>query len=601
MNTRSSSRNRPWLWVVQIGGLLLLVGAVIGLAMATLPSVSSPTAIKTTGTLSPQTPATFIGAQSVILDTPTLYPTDYSPAKQTLEVSEQETQIAAALTPLPSGTVWSFSAPTTTPFPSQFDQPPSTPAGAGIIIDSLPTASIGKLIGVRIANLWSEETGDRKIIVYAGSDWNDDAQGIIFVAQVTLSGDILPDGGYYITPDKTGALRIISAEGERLTLLSQNGDTYYFDVPGQTFVSSPSQSVPIATFAPTFTPEPSSTSNFGDDAPNNPHDVTADSPHNTDLHYTINPSDDIDWFRFRNSIPGMIRIDLTNLAANYDVYVYGASDSRLYASSTNGGVISEEGILPDSPIGEYYVEVVGANSAAVSITPYTLRVEMDRTPPTLSLSVNPVELSPPNHQLVSVQPFAQAADDLDPNPIITLVSVVSNEPDSGTGDDDVPGDIVINPDGTLQLRAELSDAGTGRAYTITYSAKDRAGNESIQSVTVSVRYAFTGFFQPADNLPTLNVVNAGRAIPVKFSLGGDYGLNIFAVGYPSSSAVTCGTTAEDAIEETVTAGNSSLSYDASTEQYTYVWKTETSWAGTCRTLVVKLNDGTYHYANFKFK
>jgi hypothetical protein len=116
-----------------------------------------------------------------------------------------------------------------------------------------------------------------------------------------------------------------------------------------------------------------------------------------------------------------------------------------------------------------------------------------------------------------------------------------------------------------------------------------------------VQYAFTGFFQPVDNLPTLNTVNAGRAIPVKFSLGGDYGLNILAPGYPSSSVVTCGTTAEDAIEETVTAGNSSLSYDASTEQYTYVWKTDQAWAGTCRTLVVKLNDGTYHYANFKFK
>jgi hypothetical protein len=56
----------------------------------------------------------------------------------------------------------------------------------------------------------------------------------------------------------------------------------------------------------------------------------------------------------------------------------------------------------------------------------------------------------------------------------------------------------------------------------------------------------------------------------------------------------------DGIEETVTAGGSSLSYDAATETYNYVWKTEKSWAGTCRQLTVKLVDGTSHYANFQF-
>jgi len=55
----------------------------------------------------------------------------------------------------------------------------------------------------------------------------------------------------------------------------------------------------------------------------------------------------------------------------------------------------------------------------------------------------------------------------------------------------------------------------------------------------------------------------------------------------------------DDIEQTVTAGSSSLSYGGG--QYNYVWKTDKSWAGTCRQLVVKLIDGTIHYANFKFK
>jgi hypothetical protein len=48
----------------------------------------------------------------------------------------------------------------------------------------------------------------------------------------------------------------------------------------------------------------------------------------------------------------------------------------------------------------------------------------------------------------------------------------------------------------------------------------------------------------------------------------------------------------DAVEETVTAGGSTLSYDASSGQYIYVWKTEKSWAASCRQLVVKFADGT---------
>jgi hypothetical protein len=115
-------------------------------------------------------------------------------------------------------------------------------------------------------------------------------------------------------------------------------------------------------------------------------------------------------------------------------------------------------------------------------------------------------------------------------------------------------------------------------------------------------YTFSGFFQPVDNPPTFNVVKAGSAIPVKFSLGGYRGLSIFAAGSPSSQQIACDTSSPASdIEVTVTAGGSSLSYDAATDTYTYVWKTNAAWAGTCRQLNVKLNDGTSHLANFRFK
>ena len=91
-------------------------------------------------------------------------------------------------------------------------------------------------------------------------------------------------------------------------------------------------------------------------------------------------------------------------------------------------------------------------------------------------------------------------------------------------------------------------------------------------------------------------------MPVRFSLGGFQGLDIFAAGYPKSSLNACDPPAlEDGIEETVTAGGSSLTYDAATDQYKYTWKTDKSWAGTCRQLSIRFTDLSIQYANFKFK
>ncbi len=136
--------------------------------------------------------------------------------------------------------------------------------------------------------------------------------------------------------------------------------------------------------------------------------------------------------------------------------------------------------------------------------------------------------------------------------------------------------------------------------TVNCSATDAHGNTASGSFTVTVDYAWNGFFQPVDN-NMLNSVKAGSAIPVKFSLNGNQGLNIFAAGYPVSRSLACGTAVQDDIEETVTAGSSSLTYDPVANQYIYVWKTDKGWANSCRTLVVKLADGTMHTANFSFK
>src|SRR4029079_14250597 len=85
------------------------------------------------------------------------------------------------------------------------------------------------------------------------------------------------------------------------------------------------------------------------------------------------------------------------------------------------------------------------------------------------------------------------------------------------------------------------DTGSIGPHTFTVSASDRAGNTSNKSVTYNVVYPFGGFFSPVDNPPTLNIVQAGSAIPLKFSLGGDRGPAIFRAGHPRSGAISCAT------------------------------------------------------------
>jgi hypothetical protein len=155
--------------------------------------------------------------------------------------------------------------------------------------------------------------------------------------------------------------------------------------------------------------------------------------------------------------------------------------------------------------------------------------------------------------------------------------------------------------GTAANGAALDTATVG-AKTFTVMAADHAGNTASLSHTYSVVYNFGGFLPPLDSLPTLNRMKAGAAAPVKFSLAGFRGLGIFAAGYPTSIPIACDSSAlVDAVDQMLSAGSSGLSYDATTDVYTYVWKTEKSWAKSCRQLVVKLDDGTIHRANFTFE
>ena len=151
--------------------------------------------------------------------------------------------------------------------------------------------------------------------------------------------------------------------------------------------------------------------------------------------------------------------------------------------------------------------------------------------------------------------------------------------------------------GILSGSVDTSSVGT---KDITFSATDQAGNNAVKTCSYNVAYVFTGFFQPVDNTPVLNRVKAGQSIPVKFSIGGNQGLDVLAAGSPTSTPSSCpGAGVVDQVEETTTS-NSGLTYDAATGQYTYVWKTQKAWAGTCRQFNLTLADGMVRSATFNF-
>jgi hypothetical protein len=150
-----------------------------------------------------------------------------------------------------------------------------------------------------------------------------------------------------------------------------------------------------------------------------------------------------------------------------------------------------------------------------------------------------------------------------------------------------------------------ADSGGNGVYCYDNDPTDCAGfpaNTYLDSnywVTPLWGYDFTGFFQPVANA---TVVKAGSAVPVKFGLGGDQGLRILRAGYPRVTTMPCGDNAASGVgATTMTTAASSLKYDPTTKQYSYVWQTKSTWAGTCARFDLGLDDGSTHAFRLQFK
>ena len=113
-------------------------------------------------------------------------------------------------------------------------------------------------------------------------------------------------------------------------------------------------------------------------------------------------------------------------------------------------------------------------------------VSRDDTPPLVVVTASPGVLWPADHKMVKITLNVTATDDHDPNPFVSLDKITSNQGENLTGDGSTSPDILVQS-GELFLRAERSGSvKTDRIYTITFSARDAAGNVGFGSAKATV-------------------------------------------------------------------------------------------------------------------
>jgi hypothetical protein len=188
-----------------------------------------------------------------------------------------------------------------------------------------------------------------------------------------------------------------------------------------------------------------------------------------------------------------------------------ASPATIYAVSPDGcddrRLLVEEGPFA---VGEHEIVVSEQVDVAGSASP-TLRElcrsalnVVDTTPP----RANPAHatLWPPNHELhaISANECAGVVDACDAQVAVRFTAATSDEPADAKGDGAFEPDIAFDGAQAVWLRAERQGPSNGRVYTLSWLARDAAGNELAGACTVEVPHDQGGQAAVAD-APAYNV------------------------------------------------------------------------------------------------
>lgn len=157
----------------------------------------------------------------------------------------------------------------------------------------------------------------------------------------------------------------------------------------------------------------------------------------------------------------------------------------------DGRAIGEHGV--DGPYRIKSLIVFGAGESIIVSdaleTPAFLATDFegfDQEPPEITVTVTPSTLWPVNHKLVEIAVDLRVSDNVDPNPEVRLESITSNQGENHIGDGNTSPDIIVDSNERLFLRAERAGPSDDRIYTLTWSARDFAGNQVFESVEVTV-------------------------------------------------------------------------------------------------------------------
>lgn len=156
------------------------------------------------------------------------------------------------------------------------------------------------------------------------------------------------------------------------------------------------------------------------------------------------------------------------------------------------------GMLNDGRVGGYFQPRANtgvsltANWSNIAYSVLESCVCVDTAPPSIDVTLSRDTLWPPNHKLVEVCATVEADDDCDAAPVVSLLSITSDEPDNGEGDGNTDNDIQFGEDDCFLLRSERQGGGDGRVYTIIYCVTDASGNTAYDTTTVVVPHDQSG-------------------------------------------------------------------------------------------------------------